>query len=223
MIQLQGKQFIDLSHVEEGNMPVDPALQLPKLDFFSRVGNGTQIHNLEVISYCPHTGTHIDAPFHVNNQWGTMETVDPTVLIGPATVVSMRVPDYDYAVTKEDLVNWEKENGPIPEGDGVLLHTGHADKWSKGNAEYIDKGYIHLALSGAEYLVERKVRFIGMESISVDGAPTDCHKMLMGHGVYIVENLCNLEKIGQTHCYTVGTFPAVKGATATWVRLLALI
>ncbi len=223
MIELKGIKWIDLSHVHEPNMPVDPALKLPELSFFSRVGNGVQIHNLEVISYCPHTGTHMDSPFHVCNKWGSMETVDPTVLIGPASVITLQVPEYDYAITRADIEAWEKENGPIQEGDAVLLHTGHADKWEGGNAAYIDKGYIRLDLSAAEYFVEKKVRFVGMESISVDGADTECHKKLMSNGVYIMENLCHLDEIGSTRCTTVGTFPAVKGASGTWVRLLALV
>lgn len=223
MIELKGTKWIDISHTHEGNMPVDPALKLPELSFFSRVGNGDQIHNLEVISYCPHTGTHMDSPFHVCNEWGSMDTVDPTALIGPACVITLNVPEYDYGITKEDIVAWEKENGPIQEHDAVLLHTGHADKWSGGNAEYIDKGYIRLDLSAAEYFVEKKVRFVGMESISVDGADTECHKKLMSNGVYIVENLCHLDEIDATRCYTVGTFPAVKGASGAWVRLLALV
>lgn len=223
MINITGEKWIDISHMEEPNMPCDPALKLPELSFFSREGNGDQLHNLEVISYCPHTGTHMDSPFHVCSKWGSMETVDPTSLIGAASVLKLHVPEYDYAITKEDILEWEKENGPIEVGDAVLLHTGHADKWAGGSAEYINKGYIRLDLSTAEYFVEKKVRFVGMESISVDGAGTDVHKMLMGHGTYIVENLCNLDQIPSTRCYTVGTFPAVKGASGTWVRLLALV
>ena len=74
-------------------------------------GSGLQLHNLEVIRYCPHTGTHMDSPFHVCSEWGSMETVDPAVLIGPATVLSLTVPEYDYAVTREDIEQWEAEFG----------------------------------------------------------------------------------------------------------------
>ena len=222
-IELSGNNIIDLSHTAEADMPCDPALALPELDFFSREGSGLQLHNLEVIRYCPHTGTHMDSPFHVCSEWGSMETVDPAVLIGPATVLSLTVPEYDYAVTREDIEQWEAEFGEIPKGDAVLLHTGHADKWEQGSGSYIDKGYIRLAPSAAAYLAEKKTRFIALESISVDGADTEVHKLLLGNGVCIVENVCNLEKIGQIHCSTIGTFPAVKGASGAWVRLLALV
>lgn len=223
MIELKGNKWIDLSRVNEPVMPADPALKLPENVFFSRVGNGDQLHNLEVVSYCPHTGTHIDAPFHVCNEWKSLEKVDPTVLMGPAVVITLHVPEYDYAITRKDIEDWERENEPIREHDAVLFHTGHADKWDGGNATYIDKGYIRLDMSAAEYMVEKKVRFVGLESISVDGAGTECHKKLLGNGTFIVENLCRLEEIGAMRCTTVGTFPAVKGASGTWVRLLALV
>ena len=223
MIELKGEKWIDISHVAESEMPCDPSLALPELSFFSREGNGDQLHNLEVIRYCPHTGTHMDSPFHVCSQWDSMESVDPSVLIGPACVLTLHVPEYDYAITKEDILGWERDNGPIQKGDAVLLHTGHADKWNGGSDEYINKGYIRLDLSAADYLVEKKVRFIGIESISVDGADTQVHKMLMGNGTYIVENVCNLDKINAARCCTVGTFPAVKGASGVWVRLMALV
>lgn len=223
MIELKGNRLIDLSHMAEADMPCDPALALPELDFFSREGDGAALHNLEVIRYCPHTGTHMDSPFHVCSKWGSIETVDPAVLIGPATVVSLSVPEYDYAVTKEDLRQWEEINGIIPDGDAVLFHTGHAAKWTDGSDGYITKGYIRLAPSAAEYLVTKQCRFIALESISVDGSDTEIHKILMGNGVCIVENVCNLEKLDCTHCNTIGTFPAVKGASGVWVRLMALV
>lgn len=223
MIDLKGERIIDLSHIEESNMPCDPALALPELTFFSRVGNGDQIHNLEVIRYCPHTGTHMDSPFHVCSQWPSMEALDPSILIGPAIVISLKTPEYDYAVTKQDITDWEAEQEAIRPGDAVLLHTGHADKWEGGSDEYINQGYIRLAPDAARYFADKKVRFVGLESISVDGEGTESHKILMENGVYIVENLCRLDQICAIRCSTIGTFPAVKGASGAWVRLLALV
>ena len=225
-IELSGKKLIDLSHTAEADMPCDPALALPELDFFSREGSGLQLHNLEVIRYCPHTGTHMDSPFHVCSEWGSMETVDPAVLIGPATVLSLTVPEYDYAVTREDIEQWEAEFGEIPKGDAVLLHTGHADKWEQGSGSYIDKGYIRLAPSAAAYLAEKKTRFIALEKISAWTALTPryisfCWEMASALSKMSV----TLKKSGGqiSTAPQCGTFPAVKGASGAWVRLLALV
>ena len=37
----------------------------------------------------------------------------------------------------------------------------------------------------------------------------------MEHGTYIVQNVCNLDQIGAVRCTTVGTFPAVQGASGS--------
>lgn len=65
-VTLLAKSYIDLSHEEEAQMPVDPALKLPEMKLFSQVNSTGSKFNLEIISFCPHTGTHMDAPFHVN-------------------------------------------------------------------------------------------------------------------------------------------------------------
>jgi len=36
----------------------------------------------------------------------------------------------------------------------------------------------------------------------------------------VIENICNLSSIRNQRVKTVGTFPAVRGATGVWVRLL---
>lgn len=224
MLSIEGKTIIDLSHRIESDMPADPALKLPTLEFFSRVGGdgGVQLHNLEVISYCPHTGTHMDAPFHVDNNGGDVSTVSPTILIGPARVVTLRVPRYGYAISVEDIQSWEQVHGAIEAGQAVLLHTGQSDLWSKGFDEFIGKGFVYLSVEAAEYLASKKIRFVGVESIGVDLEGTEAHKALLGNGVTIVENVCNLDEIPGDSCFTIGTFPNVVGASGAWIRLLAV-
>jgi arylformamidase len=221
---LKGATVIDLSHVSEHEMPVaDPALIAPTYNWFSTVGSTlfSPLHNLETVHFCPHTGTHMDSPFHVNNGWGAVETVDPTVLIGPAAVLSLSVRAGSYAITPADIKGWEAKNGAIRAGDGVLIHTGHDANWPD-KTKYITNGYPHLAPEAAQYLVDRKVRYVGIESISPDANSTDSHKILLGHKVAIIENVTNIGAIGKARCNTVGTFANEKGASGVHVRLLAV-
>lgn len=219
---LNNTKVIDLSHVQDENMPADPSLTTPKLNFFARVGQAVgAFWNLENITYTPHTGTHLDSPFHVNSNWGSFETMNPTLLIGPATVVSITVPKGSYSITAADIKAWEAKNGVIPQGDAVLVHTGHDVYWPDKKT-YIDDGYPIFAKDAAEYIVTKKARYVGMEAISPDGPNTDTHQIFMGGGVMIVENLTGLGSIGKTRCFTIGTFPNIKGATGVYMRLLAL-
>ena len=221
---ISGKKVVDLSHKVVSDMPADPSLKLPTLEFFSRVGgeDGAQLHNIEVISYCPHTGTHMDAPHHVSNEWGDLSTVNPTILIGPARVVTLDIPQYDYAITVADLQSWEEIHGAIEKGQGVLLHTGQAERWDKGFDEFIGKGFVYLSVEAAKYLASKQVRYVGIEAIGVDSEGTEAHQALLGNDVTVIENICNLDKIADDQCFTIGTFPNAQGATGAWIRLLAI-
>lgn len=210
--------MVDLSHLQEAKMPVDPSLQLPKTEFFARIGEGSS-YNLEVLSYCPHTGTHMDAPFHINNSFGTVETINPLVLIGPACVVKLNVPEGSYGITVADIQGWEKDHGEIKKGDAVLFHTGHDALWN--DFEKYLAGYPYLTKEVAQYMVDKGVRYIAVESISPDTVEPESHTILLGNGVEIVENICNLGEIKADRCFTVGTFPKSAGNTGVWVRILA--
>lgn len=214
-------KMVDLSHLVEAKMPVDPALKLPELKFFGTIKGGG-LHNLEVISYCPHTGTHMDSPYHVIDDAGAIESWPADILVGPALIVSVGKPG-PYEITKQDIANWEKANEAIRPGDAVLFHTGHDANWSKGYDAYIKNGYTSLSPEAAQYLVDKKVRYMAVESISPDTDSTEAHKILMRNGIPVVENICNLGAVGQNRCNTIGTFPAVKGGTGVWVRIIAVI
>lgn len=223
-MDLTTKRIVDLSHKVVSNMPADPTLKLPTLDFFSRVGQdiGDGIHNLEVLSYCPHTGTHMDSPLHVLQDGGDLTTVDPLILCGPARVVKIDAPQYTYGISSSDLRAWEREHGEIKENEAVLLQTGQAELWEKGFDEFIGKGFVYLEKDAAEYLVEKHIRYVAIESIGVDLEGVDSHTILLDNGVTVVENICNLDQIHNDTCYTIGTFPNIKGATGAWIRLLAI-
>ena len=219
---LKNAKVIDLSHVQETAMPADPSLKTPVLTYFARVGQGSgAFWNLENITYTPHTGTHMDTPFHVNNNWGAAETVDPTFMIGPASVIAIPAVA-GHAITAAEIKAWEAANGPIQEGDGILLHTGFDANWPNMQT-YIANGYPTLAKDAAEYLVSKKARYVGLETISPDGPNTDTHRILLGNNVLILENLTGIGKIGKSRCWTLGTFPNIKGASGVYIRLLAVV
>lgn len=215
------KQYIDLSHIEEAQMPVDPSLLLPELKFFGRVGVNGGKHNLEVISYCPHIGTHMDSPFHVIADKASIEAWPADILIGPADVIAVGHAG-NYVITQKDIQDWEKKYGAIKSNDGVLLHTGHDANWTKGYEAYIKNGYPTISVEAAKYLAAKKIRYIAVESISPEGDSTEVHKVFLGQGIPVIENVCNLGRIANKRVETVGTFPAVKGATGVWIRLLAV-
>jgi kynurenine formamidase len=144
-------------------------------------------------------------------------------LIGPAAVITAGRPGR-CAIGADDIIRWEAENGPIEPGEAAMFCTGHSARWGLGREAYIDGGYPCLSADAARYLASRSVRYVAIDFFSPEPPDrSEIHKLLLQSGIPIVENVCRLEEIGRARCVTVGTFPAVRGATGAWVRLLALV
>lgn len=111
-----------------------------------------------------HTGTHMDAPRHFFKNGKTMAELDLSKCIGPCQV--LKCPS---KVSREIL-----ESALRPEEQRLLL---------KGARE-LDEG-------AAEFLVERGILCIGVESLSVAplSSPVKVHKLLLGAEIIILEGL----------------------------------
>jgi kynurenine formamidase len=46
---------------------------------------------------------------------------------------------------------------------------------------------------------------------------------MLGNNVMILENLTGIGNIGKTRCWTIGSFPNIKGASGVYIRLLAVV
>ena len=128
-----------------------------------------------------HTGTHIDAPAHFLSDGKTIDQIDRGIIIGECTVLDfMEVTD---AVTKSDL-----EKKEIKEGDIVLLKTKNS---SFGLDAAFDKNFIYLEKSGAQYLVEKKIKAVGIDYLGIERNQPDheTHTILMKHEIGIIEGL----------------------------------
>lgn len=49
------------------------------------------------------------------------------------------------------------------------------------------------------------------------------HRTFLPNGIYIIENLKNLEKIGKPRCSIIASPLKIKGATGSPVRVIAIV
>lgn len=172
----------DISHTITSTLPVwpgDPPVNLPQP---SRMERG-DICNVTRLDISAHTGTHLDAPVHFIPGGAGVETLDLNVLIGPALVVDAG--DVD-ALTADVLASL-----PIPAGTRRLLFkTRSSELWNRADDGFVED-YVALTGDGAQWLVERGVRLVGVDYLSVApfDDPVPCHQILLAAGVIPVEGL----------------------------------
>jgi arylformamidase len=167
--------------------PGDPDVEISRV---SKIEDGANA-NVSRMNMGVHTGTHVDAPYHFIENGKTVEALKLKNLIGRAYVVHLK--DNVDMITREVL-----ENAEIPPRTRrVLIRTRNSKQWSAPNKVF-NTDYVAINEDAANYLVDRGVKLIGVDYLSVapfeDTAPT--HKVLLQAGVIIVEGL-DLSKVSR--------------------------
>jgi arylformamidase len=189
--------------------PGDPRIELKKI---SQIKDG-EMANMTHLSACVHIGTHVDAPDHFLGNGQTVENLPVELLVGKATVVEIPAEGQISAV---DL-----QTAAIPEGTiRLLIKTANSQLWAQDLNEF-KEDFIALEADAAAYLVNRGVKVVGVDYLSVapfvDPAPT--HKVLLGANVLIIEGL-NLSGVDPGE-YTLMCLPIkIKGSDGAPARVL---
>jgi len=128
-------------------------------------------------------GTHVDAPSHMLKDGKTIDQVGLDKLIGPAVVLDLTlVPE---KITRDDLKAYDDD---IHEGGIILLKTANS---LKQPTDDFTPHFVYLEHSGAQYLVEKKVKAVGIDYVGIERSqpkhPT--HWELMSNDIAIIEGL----------------------------------
>ncbi|MEZ0165595.1 cyclase family protein [Kineococcus sp. LSe6-4] len=173
--------WVDLSRPLAAGMPVYPGD--PEFSAHPLPGSDGEFCRVTALSLGTHTGTHVDAPAHVDPDGPALDELPLDLFAGPALVLDVRGV---RVVGPEPL-------GPWPSGARIaLLRTG----WDARAGTAAEFDHPHLSLGAARYLRSAGVRTVGIDAASVDGPGTlAVHRVLLGDrsdpGV-VVENLRGL-------------------------------
>ena len=173
-------RLIDLSHLIRAGMPVWPGD--PEVAIEPAAGIATHGYNLAKLHLGSQTGTHVDAPFHVDDALPTLDRLPLERFCGPCRLVELR--GHLGAIGPALLP-------PMRPGDVLLLHTGTSTRW--GTPAYAEHPWLNEAAARA--IVDAGVRTVGIDAPSVDrsgDAALPAHHVLAAAHAVIVENLTNL-------------------------------
>ncbi|MDR2427255.1 MAG: cyclase family protein [Endomicrobium sp.] len=181
-------------------------------------------------------GTHTDFPGHfakghkLASDYTDVKELAYKLIIIDKSKEASKNPDYE--LSKQDILDFEKRYGLIPEGSFVAFRS----DWSKRSAaEYENKdkkGVSHYpgwSLEALQYLIkDRNVAVIGHETPDTDSAVAG-EKLGFVKERYVLQNdrlnvelLRNLDKVPPTGSIVFVTFPNIKNGTGFTSRVFAI-
>ncbi|XP_035695432.1 isatin hydrolase-like [Branchiostoma floridae] len=208
-------RLIDLTWTLKAGIPVHPFFPPYQFTIVYRDDHpgGYYLESNE-IAMNEHTGTHIDAPAHFARGAWRLDQIPLGHLTGPGVMIDVRDrigDNTDYAVTAQDLQDWEREYGHIPEGGIIMLRSGWGEQfYEEGPVPYLGVGQKNDSLlhspglhpDAAQWLVDnRDVKVIGFDTVSADtGDSKTCptHKILLPNNIIIIENVGHLNEMPPT-------------------------
>ncbi|MGI9566568.1 MAG: cyclase family protein [Nitrosopumilus sp.] len=210
---------IDLTLTLSESIPNFPGS--PKPQFLSWSDLKEDGYNLELLFLSSHTGTHLDAPYHFVKKGLKIDQIPLKRLIGKGIMIKLQK-NKDAAISKQDIIEFEKRNGKINEHSSIFFFSGWQKNLQKSNYFTENPG---LNLSAAKYLVSKKTNLVGIDSPSIDlgkNKSFSVHHVLSKNNILIVENLANLNRISSKE-FNFTILPLkLKNATGSPVRALAL-
>ena len=213
-------KILDLTLTVSDKIPTFPGSPQPNFIPWENIKDDG--YNLELLFLSSHTGTHLDAPYHFIENGTKIHEISPNRLIRDAVLIKSRKKS-GQAITKTDILKFEKIHEKIPNGSTVIFWTG----WQK--MLHDDSYFIKnpgLSTTAAKYLVSKKTNLVGIDSPSIDFQASkqfSVHHLFSKNGILILENLANLEKIKSRKFQLVVLPLKLKNATGSPVRAVAVL
>ena len=178
--------------------PGDPQVRLERVA--SIAGGGPA--NVSKLDLGVHSGTHVDAPVHFIEGAAGAEELSLAVLLGPCVVVAAG------GLSSNDVA-------AAPEGaERVLFKTPNSELWAQNE---FPQAFAHLDGEAAQLLVDRGVKLVGVDWLSV--GDEEAHHILLGAGIVPIEGL-DLREVEPGDYFLVAAPLKIEGSDGAPARVL---
>lgn len=173
-------KLIDVTVPLDANLPVYPGNTPFSIEAIKRIASGGS-SNLSTLHLSAHAGTHVDAPRHFFDDAAGADALPLELLFGRARVIEVTT---RKSIGPDDLSGMD-----LSEDIRLLIKTHNSRLWASSE---FHRDYIAINEAGARYLVDRGVKVLGVDYLSVEefrkpGAPA--HRVLLGGGTIVIEGL----------------------------------
>jgi len=209
---------VDLTHSMKEGMPVYPGTPEPSFitDYTIEKDGFAETH----LNMYSHTGTHMDFPAHMIENALTSSDFETDKFYGNGLVIDCRNYSENSVVDIEYIRKYDKQ---IEVSDFVLFNFGWDSYW--GEEKYFS-GYPVLSQEATQYLVEKNIKAVGFDAISIDISDSlefKNHMIALGANMLIIENLTNLSQLIDKN-FKFAAFPLkLSGKDGSPVRAVAII
>lgn len=216
--QLGNLRVVDLTKV------LDPKTETRRCGL-TRFNTGGPIPDFHTImDITSHLGTHVECPYHHNDNWTDVEGLPLTTFMGRAVYVNITHMEPNAKIKGEDL---EKAcGGRIKEGDIVIIDSPMklAPFTPDSNTEKDKRLFI--CRETAEWFRDKKVKCVGFgDGVLIESNNEDVcafHDVLMEVNVVFLEVLKNLEELKTDVFFMSYTPLPIKGLDSCPIRAYAI-
>lgn len=182
-------------------------------------------------------GTHVDAPGHFVEGGRLVNEIEVEEFAYPLCIIDVHEKvekDCNYALTLEDVKEFEAKYGQIPEGAFVAMRSDWCKRWPSQDSflnrdEEGNSRYPGWSMEALKFLFEvRNVGSVGHEPCDTDPAVLQREIGFAGEDYVLqqdkfqIEVMCNLDKVPPVGAIIFCTFPKVKNATGFPARCFAI-
>lgn len=166
-----------------------------------------------------HTGTHMDAPSHLLPDGPSLDDLPVDHFAGKAVLL-------DAAGAEGSVIGLRavKEIGAsLGPADYLLIRTGWSRYW--GSRDYFGRFPV-LSRDAARALADAGLKGVGFDCISADAMDDPAlpnHRILLGAGLVIIENLRSLDALPPQGCLFAAYPLKIKGADGSPVRAVGIM
>ena len=203
-------KLIDLSHTLDNSTPSFPGDAELRLERYRRLE--ADHYNAFLLSTGLHTGTHIDLPMHLLEDGRTAADFPPGAFCGRGVLVD--------AAGQNPIALPERLKTADLSGTVLVIHTGFSASFR--DPRYFTD-YPPLSEEFAEFLLHSGIKMLGIDTPSPDHPPYTLHKRLLAAGIFLLENLTNLEALAGLTDFEIMALPLKIAAEGSPVRAVAVL
>jgi kynurenine formamidase len=239
---IKEKKFVDLTHAFAPGIAHWEGFPDEKLETLywyepgaGKLGSGFYAQSF---THVGQWGTHVDPPAHFVKGMRTVDRIDVKEMILPLVVIDVHeavAENPDYTMTLDDVKDWEKKHGRIPEGAFVAMRTDWSKRWPSMDAmqNRDAAGIAHYpgwSMEVLKYLYEeRKITASGHETTDTDpGVATSkddysLETYILKSDHYQIELLAHLDAVPEAGALLVAAFPKPKDGSGFPARVFAIL